>query len=1703
MEDELSIKQALSTVDKILGDQTLDNLTELVFYQTWEGKSYGEISESTGYSEEYIKRKGHVLWKQLSSILHEDVKKLNIKVVLRRHYTKLLTPEIEEQVEITEPVEAPSVILQQVPQQEASSRIDLSGVITDVSFFYGRESDLRTLSEWVVQDRCRIIAILGMSGIGKTALSIKFLEETKSEFTYIIGRSLRNAPSIQELLTSSIEFLSDGQQTAADLPESLDDRIAILIKYLKKSRCAILLDNFETILCSGSLAEELDYAVLTGHYRPEYQGYGQLVRTIMQSEHQSCLILTSREKPMGLSPNEGLDLPVRSLYLDNLPTAAAQEILALRGLRGTPLATRTLIARYHGNPLALQIIAAHIQETFVGNIEEFLAQGTTVIGEIEELLDRQFDRLSTVEKQILYWLTIAEPEWLTNPDCRSQIISLGSQQEFLEVLESLRRRSLLERQGNLLVPPPVVMEYAINQFSQQVCQEVTKKYTQSQKRQDEQCPANIQTVIKQLLAILKTKNSSDDELKATIFNWQQESPIQTQVFRAFCQVLGLDWQQAIAQLQSQTATATEPTVLPEPEESARQDWGEAPDVPVFFGRSNELEILQNWIVQERCRLVGIVGMRGMGKTMLSLKLRLGGIGKTDLSLKLAKEIQEQFEFVVWRSLFNAPPLSTLLADLIKVLSKQQEISLPENIGDRISRLLHYLKERRCLLILDNAETILQAGDFRGHYRSEYEDYGQLFKQIGEVPHQSCLLLTSREKPHELRWMEGLNPTVRSLQLQGLDTAEGRQIFAAIGKFKAKESDWQQLIGTYNGNPLALELAAKHIQEVFAGNISTFLQEGKPVFGDLQDLLAWHFNRLSPAIYEIVYWLAINREPVTLVELRSDLMSQTAKAELPSNLQALQQKLPLEKSGDRFTLQPVLLEYATERLVEAICEEIDRGEYGHLKDYAVIKAQSKDYVRQAQIHLILQPIIDRLSPAFGSYNQIAQRLMEIVEKLKKEPASQSGYVGGNILNLLIQMKVDVSGYDLARLNIWQAYLQNVNLHEVDFSDCNFSRTIFTQSFGGVLSLAFSPTGKILATGNANCEIHIWQVSDRQQLFTLRGHTNWVRGVAFSPQIPKQIADREVENILASASEDRTVKIWHLPSGRCQHTLSGHTDNIYTVAFSSDGSLLASASNDRTVKIWDAIDGTCLKTLEGHDGGVIGVGFSPDGRLIASGGFDNTIKIWATETGECLATLTAHQFWVKPVRFSPDGKFLVSGSCDCTVRIWDTQTWECLRTLEGHAGWVWDAVWSADGRAIASCGEDHNVKIWNPQTGECLRTLRGHQSRIWAVAFSPDLETALTPFDKLTATPSPSNVSPLLAGEGSGGESERIIASCSEDQTIKLWQVSTGQCIANIHGYTNWVKAVAFSPDGQKIASGHKDRTLRIWDVNTGRCTRELREHAGGIIATAFHPNRDLVVSGSEDATIKIWNSIDGKRLSTLRGHKDEVWSLQFSPDGRTLASASNDRTVKLWDLDSRECLFTLEGHDNRVAAVAFSPQGQMLASGSEDTTIKLWNPLTGECLATLQAHSLRVSSIAFSPDGKLLASASLDQTLKIWDVETGSCVQTLSGHASWVMAVAWSLDGEKLASGSCDRTVQIWDRDRGTSWRTFKGHTNWIWAVAFSPDGSKIISASEDETIKIWDVQTGACLRTLRAKRPYEGMNITGVTGLSEAQQNTLRGLGAV
>lgn len=304
--------------------------------------------------------------------------------------------------------------------------------------------------------------------------------------------------------------------------------------------------------------------------------------------------------------------------------------------------------------------------------------------------------------------------------------------------------------------------------------------------------------------------------------------------------------------------------------TTRQDWGEAIDVPVFYGRTEELNTLKQWLVCDRCRLVALLGM--------------GGIGKTALSLRCSELVQDEFEYLIWRSLRNAPPIQETLLNLIQFLSNQQEteVDLPKDLDGRVSRLIDYLRCSRCLLILDNVETILGDGDYAGHYREGYEGYGELFRRLGEARHQSCLILTSREKPKEFVSLEGEKLPVRSLQITGLKEAEGREIFRLKGAFSGSEEEWRIIVEHYAGNPLALKMVAAAIQELLNSNISEFLEllnQGTLVFDDIRDVLERQFDRLSDLEKEIMYWLAIEHEPILLLELRENVLSPVAKSTL--------------------------------------------------------------------------------------------------------------------------------------------------------------------------------------------------------------------------------------------------------------------------------------------------------------------------------------------------------------------------------------------------------------------------------------------------------------------------------------------------------------------------------------------------------------------------------------------------------------------------------------------------------------------------------------------------------------------------------------------------------------------------------------------------------------------------------------------------------
>ncbi len=331
----------------------------------------------------------------------------------------------------------------------------------------------------------------------------------------------------------------------------------------------------------------------------------------------------------------------------------------------------------------------------------------------------------------------------------------------------------------------------------------------------------------------------------------------------------------------------------------QQDWGEALDVSVFYGRISELATLETWIQVDCCRLVGVLGM--------------GGMGKTALSIKLAEQIQEQFEYVIWRSLRNAPPLETLLRELVPFLSQQQKTEA------KMGHLLQCLRDSRCLVILDNMETILQAGEQAGQYRPSYEEYGEMIRLVGETAHQSCFILTSREKPAEIATFEGNELSVRSLQLSGSESAS-LALIQGSGLVGSEEQQ-QELCARYSGNPLAIKIVATSIQELFDGEIGEFLAQDTTVFNGVQRLLERQFNRLSPLEQTIMYWLAINRQWTKISELAADIVPVVSKSKLLEALESLCWRSLIEKRAGSYMLQCVILEYVTERLIEQKNNEI--------------------------------------------------------------------------------------------------------------------------------------------------------------------------------------------------------------------------------------------------------------------------------------------------------------------------------------------------------------------------------------------------------------------------------------------------------------------------------------------------------------------------------------------------------------------------------------------------------------------------------------------------------------------------------------------------------------------------------------------------------------------------------------------------------------
>ncbi|MEG3861527.1 nSTAND1 domain-containing NTPase [Microcoleus sp. herbarium12] len=599
--------------------------------------------------------------------------------------------------------------------------------------------------------------------------------------------------------------------------------------------------------------------------------------------------------------------------------------------------------------------------------------------------------------------------------------------------------------------------------------------------------------------------------------------------------------------------------------------------------------------------------------------------------------------------------------------------------------------------------------------------------------------------------------------------------------------------------------------------------------------------------------------------------------------------------------------------------------------------------------------------------------------------------------------------------------------------------FEQHSKFVLDVSVSPDGNLVASASADKTVKLW--SKKGKLLKTFKHGDSVTSVSFSPD----------GKTIATGGADRTIKIWQVDNDRSPiATLSGHTKIVTSVSFSPDGKTLASASHDNTIKIWNLETKTLLQTLTGHKDWVLGVSFSPDGKTIATGSADKTVKLWNRQ-GKTQKfqinpkTLTKHSDIVYSVKFSPNSQRMVSASADTTAKIWNAKGEE-ITTLKGHNDAVVSASFSRDGEKIVTGSADDTVKIWSP-SGTLLNTFRGHQDDVRAVTFSSD----------------------------------GTIASASKDKMVKIWQPNKTPLNKILSGHEGWVYKVSFSADGKTIASASRDQTVRLWRPD-GSLIKILQGHNDSVTWTGFSPDNKIVASASDDKTVKIWN-YQGKLLDTL-SHSGIVRSVSFSLDGKIIAAASADRKLYLWRWNgAKATLLAKLDHSNPVISVSFSPDGKTIATATAaddkaiakktaveitgEKRVYLWefNGTSAKIVKTLD-HGDRVRDVSFSPDGKTLAAAGADKKVYLWAVggKAANLTEKLD-HSDTVESVSFSPDGKLIAAASAGNTVKLWNFDgkQALLSKTLESSDR-VLSVTFSSDSKTLAFASRDRTVILWPLQ---------------------------------------
>jgi WD40 repeat protein len=648
---------------------------------------------------------------------------------------------------------------------------------------------------------------------------------------------------------------------------------------------------------------------------------------------------------------------------------------------------------------------------------------------------------------------------------------------------------------------------------------------------------------------------------------------------------------------------------------------------------------------------------------------------------------------------------------------------------------------------------------------------------------------------------------------------------------------------------------------------------------------------------------------------------------------------------------------------------------------------------------------------------------------------------------------------ARENLGRAYSADMNLAMQAYETTNLPRL-----------------NEILARYQDTDFKQNWEYRFLQNLADPKGkllalpHQGEVWSVAFSPDGTK----------MATGCADGFARIYDVPAGSLLAVTAAKEKDMWRVTFSPDGRYLATASGDMestSAKIWNAETGAEVFSLVGHAARVRGIAFSPDGKLIATGSRDETIRIWDSGSGKELKKFALEKKGVGPIetndlQFTPDGKTLIAATHE-GGKAWEVSSGKILFDLSGSPSALSVAV-SPDGKLFACGGPSSKIYIYEVGTGKPVSTIAGHEATVNQVIFSPD------------------------------GKS---IASASSDRTVRFSDAQSGAETQVLKAHSSEAWSISFSPDGKFIATSATDFKVFLWDAAEVMKTSSFDVKAGYIGGSspisadstkmtvryeipidavehmiwdvsakkkitsysnehfescAFSPDGAILAAGNRKGEIIFFNGASGAEIRRFKSHDEKINSLVFSPDGRRLVSGSYDKTVKIWNTENAGLVRELYKFESPVSCMGISPDGSTVFAAGLDTAAKLFDLETGETIADLGNRRKPVLSIAFAPGGKTFAIGDADGIIEIRHTSNGEPLDTLTGNAGHVQALAYSPDGLRLASASAEGVIRLWDTETKAPVLAIRTRSAWPTFLAFTPDGNTLISHGTVEKLRFWD-----------------------------------------